>query len=86
MRALRDFNLPKIVTDDVPIFMGLISDLFPALDVPRKRDLHFEQMVKQSMLELHLQPEESFILKVNTKINLFLITFNKIRTDNLACT
>ncbi|XP_075070448.1 dynein axonemal heavy chain 11 [Mixophyes fleayi] len=64
MRALRDFNLPKIVTDDVPIFMGLISDLFPALDVPRKRDLHFEQMVKQSMLELHLQPEESFILKV----------------------
>ncbi|KAM4689042.1 dynein axonemal heavy chain 11 [Discoglossus pictus] len=64
MRALRDFNLPKIVTDDIPIFMGLISDLFPALDVPRKRDLHFEQMVKQSTLELQLQPEESFILKV----------------------
>uniref|UniRef100_A0A8D0L4V2 Dynein axonemal heavy chain 11 n=1 Tax=Sphenodon punctatus TaxID=8508 RepID=A0A8D0L4V2_SPHPU len=64
MRALRDFNLPKIVTDDIPIFMGLISDLFPALDVPRKRDMQFEQMVKQSTLELHLQPEESFILKV----------------------
>ncbi|XP_054847065.1 dynein axonemal heavy chain 11 [Eublepharis macularius] len=64
MRALRDFNLPKIVTDDSPIFMGLISDLFPALDVPRKRDLQFEQMVKQSTLELRLQPEESFILKV----------------------
>ncbi|EMP26627.1 Dynein heavy chain 11, axonemal [Chelonia mydas] len=64
MRTLRDFNLPKIVTDDIPIFMGLISDLFPALDVPRKRDLQFEQMVKQSTLELHLQPEESFILKV----------------------
>lgn len=64
MRALRDFNLPKIVTDDIPIFMGLISDLFPALDVPRKRDLQFEQMVKQSTLELRLQPEESFILKV----------------------
>ncbi|KAM7123899.1 LOW QUALITY PROTEIN: dynein axonemal heavy chain 11 [Ciconia maguari] len=64
MRALRDFNLPKIVTDDIPIFMGLISDLFPALDVPRKRNLQFEQMVKQSTLELRLQPEESFILKV----------------------
>uniref|UniRef100_A0A670JQ67 Dynein axonemal heavy chain 11 n=1 Tax=Podarcis muralis TaxID=64176 RepID=A0A670JQ67_PODMU len=64
MRALRDFNLPKIVTDDIPIFMGLISDLFPALDVPRKRDLQFEQMVKQSTLELRLQPEESFILKI----------------------
>ncbi|KAM8981229.1 dynein axonemal heavy chain 11 isoform 1-T1 [Sarcophilus harrisii] len=64
MRALRDFNLPKIVTDDVPVFMGLISDLFPALDVPRKRDVQFEQMVRQSTLELCLQPEESFILKV----------------------
>ena len=29
MRALRDFNLPKIVTDDKPIFLRLISDLFP---------------------------------------------------------
>lgn len=50
MRALRDFNIPKIVTDDVPIFMGLIGDLFPALDVPRKRNLDFEALVKKSAL------------------------------------
>ena len=49
MRALRDFNLPKIVTEDVPIFMGLIGDLFPALDVPRMRDLKFEDWVKKSI-------------------------------------
>nr|XP_015213314.1 PREDICTED: dynein heavy chain 11, axonemal [Lepisosteus oculatus] len=64
MRALRDFNLPKIIADDVPIFMGLIRDLFPALEVPRQRDLEFEQMVRQSTLDLCLQPEESFVLKV----------------------
>uniref|UniRef100_W5MKY4 Dynein, axonemal, heavy polypeptide 9 like n=1 Tax=Lepisosteus oculatus TaxID=7918 RepID=W5MKY4_LEPOC len=64
MRALRDFNLPKIVTNDVPIFLGLISDLFPLLNVPRKRDLALEQMVRQSIAELHLQPEENFTLKV----------------------
>lgn len=23
MRALRDFNIPKIVTDDMPVFMGM---------------------------------------------------------------
>jgi dynein heavy chain len=50
MRALRDFNLPKIVTDDVTIIMGLIGDLFPALNVPRKRDMEFEECVKKSML------------------------------------
>lgn len=64
MRALRDFNIPKIVTDDVPIFMGLIGDLFPSLDVPRKRDMDFEACIRKSVLDLKLQPEESFILKV----------------------
>ncbi|XP_049940954.1 dynein beta chain, ciliary-like [Schistocerca serialis cubense] len=64
MRALRDFNIPKIVTDDVPVFMGLIGDLFPALDVPRKRDLDFEKMVKQAAVDNKLQPEDNFILKI----------------------
>lgn len=64
MRALRDFNLPKIVTSDVPIFLGLISDLFPQLDVPRKRDPGLEDSVRKSVSELRLQPEENFILKV----------------------
>ncbi|NXB68815.1 DYH9 protein, partial [Struthidea cinerea] len=64
MRSLRDFNVPKIVTDDVPVFMGLIGDLFPALDVPRKRDLGFEAVVKEAVLELQLQPEDNFVLKV----------------------
>ncbi|GCB63828.1 hypothetical protein scyTo_0014683 [Scyliorhinus torazame] len=63
MRALRDFNLPKIVTNDVPIFLGLIGDLFPSLVVLRKKDIDLEQMVRQSISELHLQPEENFILK-----------------------
>uniref|UniRef100_A0A672VBK3 Dynein axonemal heavy chain 17 n=1 Tax=Strigops habroptila TaxID=2489341 RepID=A0A672VBK3_STRHB len=64
MRSLRDFNIPKIVTDDVPVFMGLIGDLFPALDVPRKRDLNFESLVRQAVLDLQLQAEDNFILKV----------------------
>ncbi|XP_028263973.1 dynein axonemal heavy chain 9 isoform X2 [Parambassis ranga] len=64
MRALRDFNIPKIVTDDMPVFMGLIGDLFPALDVPRKRDLDFEKHVKNSILDLKLQAEDNFVLKV----------------------
>lgn len=64
MRALRDFNLPKIVTSDIPVFLGLISDMFPQLNVPRKSDPELETSVRQSVSELHLQPEENFILKV----------------------
>ena len=64
MRALRDFNLPKVIADDNPVFLGLISDLFPNLDVPRKRDQEFEKAVKHASCDLKLQPEESFIMKV----------------------
>ncbi|XP_030369376.1 dynein beta chain, ciliary [Scaptodrosophila lebanonensis] len=64
MRALRDFNIPKIVTEDVPIFMGLIGDLFPALDVPRKRVFEFEKTIRRAVNEIKLQPEESFLMKV----------------------
>ena len=77
MRALRDFNIPKIVTDDMPVFMGLIGDLFPALDVPRKRDSEFENQIKSAVADLKLQPEDGFILKV-CMILLFLIcVFNE---------
>ena len=37
MRALRDFNTPKLIADDSGVFLALIIDLFPSLDVPRKR-------------------------------------------------
>jgi len=36
MRALRDFNIPKIVTDDKPIFLLLIGDLFPKAEAESK--------------------------------------------------
>ncbi|XP_051851510.1 dynein axonemal heavy chain 9 [Antechinus flavipes] len=64
MRSLRDFNIPKITTDDMPVFMGLIGDIFPALDIPRKRDIDFEGFIKQAVLELKLQAEDNFVLKV----------------------
>jgi dynein heavy chain len=51
MRALRDFNIPKIVAEDLDIFMGLLGDLFPGIDVPRKRDYKFEDLVTKAAEE-----------------------------------
>eukprot|EP00002_Diphylleia_rotans_P022035 TRINITY_DN430_c0_g2_i1.p1 TRINITY_DN430_c0_g2~~TRINITY_DN430_c0_g2_i1.p1 ORF type:complete len:4080 (+),score=854.57 TRINITY_DN430_c0_g2_i1:199-12438(+) len=64
MRALRDSNLAKIPSDDVPVFMGLINDLFPGMDIPRKRDVSFEDTIKSVCIEQNLWPSDLFILKV----------------------
>lgn len=64
MRALRDFNIPKIVADDLDIFFGLLGDLFPGVDVPRKRDMRFEGIVNEAAKELGLYCDPEFILKV----------------------
>nr|XP_031841739.1 dynein heavy chain 10, axonemal [Nomia melanderi] len=45
MRALRDMNLPKFVYDDVPLFLGLIADLFPDLSCPRVHYSDFNEAV-----------------------------------------
>ena len=51
MRALRDMNLPKFVFEDVPLFLGLIGDLFPGLDCPRVRYPKFNDAVEAALVE-----------------------------------
>ena len=64
MRALRDFNVPKIAQQDMVIFFGLLGDLFPGIDPPRKRDMALEDAVADAVAELKLWPDEEFMLKV----------------------
>lgn len=66
MRALRDSNLAKIVQDDMFIFMGLLSDLFPECfnSMPRERDADFERLVAEAAVAAELQPQEYFVQNV----------------------
>ncbi len=56
MRALRDFNLPKIAFADLDIFAGLLGDLFPGVNIPRKRDMDFEKVIETVAVENGLYP------------------------------
>ena len=65
MRALRDFNMPKIVTDDKPIFLRLIGDLFPRIECESKTDPDFKKLVVETTKrDMGLVAEELFVLKV----------------------
>lgn len=63
-RALRDFNIPKILAQDMIIFVGLLSDLFPGTDPLRKRDQTFEMVIRQETKAGGLTDEDDFTLRV----------------------
>ena len=63
-RALRDFNIPKILAADMVIFMGLLGDLFIGVDPPRKRDMEFEKVIEQCTEEMGLTVEDDFTLRI----------------------
>lgn len=69
MRALRDMNLPKFVFEDVPLFLGLIGDLFPGLDCPRVRYPKFNDAVEAALVE------NKYILLPHQVIILHLLMF-----------
>ena len=75
MRALRDTNLPKFVQADFPIFLGLIEDLFPKVDVQKSTDAVLTAAVRAVIAapECPLQPEEVFMQKVLSLQELFSV-------------
>ena len=64
MRALRDFNTPKIVQQDEEVFFGLLGDLFPNMDPPRKINETLEAAVTAACEEMGLDADDTFRLKV----------------------
>lgn len=64
MRALRDFNIPKIVEDDMGIFIGLLNDLFPGINIPPKRNYELEDVIKTCCEDFKLYPEPEVIKRV----------------------
>eukprot|EP00736_Rhodelphis_marinus_P001984 Rmarinus@m.1646 len=54
MRAIRDFNLPKVVALDVPVLIGLVNGFFPGMTVSRVRNQSLEADIESAMAEMGL--------------------------------
>ncbi|CAF0851193.1 unnamed protein product [Rotaria sordida] len=64
MRALRDMNMPKFVYEDVPLFQGLITDLFPGLKCDRVTYPTFDKAVRDSITHMNNVIDEVQVDKV----------------------
>ncbi|ETO26653.1 hypothetical protein RFI_10483 [Reticulomyxa filosa] len=71
MRALRDFNLPKIVFQDQRIFLRLIDDLFRGLEINRKVSQDLNEAIVKVTKQSGLQAEDMFVRKVTELAELF---------------
>jgi len=64
LRSIIDVNLPKFLSPDVPLFNGIVSDLFPGVTIdPPDRD-NMRQAFLDSCEKMNLIPEDYFWDKV----------------------
>uniref|UniRef100_A0A8C3ADL9 Dynein axonemal heavy chain 6 n=1 Tax=Cyclopterus lumpus TaxID=8103 RepID=A0A8C3ADL9_CYCLU len=64
IRALRDSNLPKFLTDDALLFGGILSDLFPGVSIPDHDYGVLHTTILESLVKRNLQPLARMTKKV----------------------
>ena len=63
LRALQDVNLPKFLAQDLPLFAGIISDLFPGISRPDIDYGALMQGLQVCVEKHHLQGVDFFLTK-----------------------
>ena len=64
LRALQDVNIPKFLAGDLPLFQGIISDLFPGKKKPELDYGALFTVMKEIIASKKLQPHKWFMNKV----------------------
>ncbi|XP_048505442.1 dynein axonemal heavy chain 2 [Athalia rosae] len=62
--AMQDMNMAKLTSDDLPLFIGITSDLFPGVEVPSVDYEELNSYITAEILKLNLQVIPITITKV----------------------
>ncbi|KAM8930485.1 dynein axonemal heavy chain 1 isoform 1-T1 [Pelodytes ibericus] len=63
LRAIRDVNVPKFLQDDLKLFSGIVSDLFPRIEEEPIDYGSLEEAIRNSCIKKNLKDVDGFVTK-----------------------
>eukprot|EP00966_Prymnesium_polylepis_P274240 6335403-Prymnesium_polylepis.1 len=75
IRAMQEANMPRFLADDLPLFNGIISDLYPSLDIPAVDYGQLQTAIEQAMIKAGMQIVDKHVIKVIELYQTFNVRF-----------
>jgi len=75
IRAMRDSNVPKFLSHDLPLFFAIVNDLFPGIEVPYVDYGVLQTEIEGALTKQSLQINDKLVTKTIQLFETFMVRF-----------